>query len=161
MSRGKITHGHSLGYSPTPTYCSWIQMRQRCLNPNNPDYKYYGGRGITICETWNTFDIFLLDMGEKPKEASLDRIDNNGNYCKLNCRWATKLEQARNRRDNLYVMFRGTSTSLSELSDLCGLAPKILRSRIFDSGWSVEKAISTPIYRTRKDRILRPINKEI
>lgn len=73
-------------------------MRVRCNNPNNESFKYYGGRGITVCERWNDFWVFAADMGTRPKGNSLDRIDPNGNYEPGNCRWATVAEQNRNKR---------------------------------------------------------------
>lgn len=84
-------------YSST-TYSSWQHMRSRCNNPSDSNYHKYGGRGISICPEWDDFQVFLADMGERPKSLSLDRIDVNGNYCKSNCRWATAKEQGNNRR---------------------------------------------------------------
>jgi hypothetical protein len=73
-------------------------MHRRCYNPNHESYSYYGGRGITVCDRWHIFENFLADMGERPEGKTLDRLDNDGNYTMINCRWADKYEQARNKR---------------------------------------------------------------
>lgn len=82
----------------SPEYRSWQMMKNRCMNPNARDYAYYGGRGIKICDSWMEFDNFLSDMGRRPTSAhTLDREDPDGDYVASNCRWATKVEQSRNR----------------------------------------------------------------
>lgn len=86
-------------HTKTAEYGCWRNMRSRCNNPNHPKYRFYGGRGITIDPAWNDYLMFLHDMGPRPSlRHSVDRIDNNGNYCKSNCRWATQSQQLSNRR---------------------------------------------------------------
>lgn len=96
-----IIHGHARRKNKSTTWTIWKHMRSRCQNPKIKAYKDYGGRGIMVCERWNTFSNFLEDMGERPsKEFSLERINNDGNYEPSNCKWATATEQIRNRRKN-------------------------------------------------------------
>jgi hypothetical protein len=93
-SQRRTTHG----LTKSPTWRSWSSMKTRCNNPNYSESHSYKGRGIKICDRWDKFENFLQDMGERPKGTSLDRIDVNGNYEPSNCRWATKDEQAQNKR---------------------------------------------------------------
>lgn len=92
-------HGHNrMGNKRSPTYLSWAGMKQRCLNPNHDKWSLYGGRGITVCERWISFENFLEDMGVRPSNKTLDRKRVNEPYSKDNCRWATIIQQRRNQR---------------------------------------------------------------
>lgn len=121
----------------------WCAMKARCNNKKNIEYCNYGGRGISYNPKWNDFNAFLLDMGLPPKNTQIDRIDNNGNYYKENCRWATRKQQMRNTRHNHYLEYQGKKMMICEWAEYLGLKSVLLRVRL-GRGWSVERTLSTP-----------------
>lgn len=122
------------------TYHSWAMMIQRCTNPNNPKFRSYGGRGITVCEQWRKYSVFLSDMGDCPECMSIDRIDNNGIYEPNNCRWADKLTQANNTRSNRFITANGKTMTAAQWSRETGVSSGKIRGRLA-YGWSPEKAV--------------------
>lgn len=141
LGRRSKTHG----MTNTRVYGIWRAMLTRCENTKHPTYIHYGGRGIKVCKRWHTFENFYTDMGDRPTlKHTLDRIDNNGHYCKKNCRWATRKEQQRNRRVNHVITFRGKTQCLSAWSEELGLMTDVINKRIA-MGWPVVRAFTTPI----------------
>ena len=141
-----LSHGHANGGNGTRTYNCWRNMKARCTNQKNHKWADYGGRGITVCATWITFDGFLADMGECPPNHSIDRIDVNGNYTPDNCRWADPTQQANNQRDNTRLTLRGITKTVSEWARELGIHHTTILQRINRSGWSVEKALTEPVH---------------
>ena len=139
------------GMTSTPEYETWGRVIQRCTNPNNGKYEYYGGRGITVCEEWaNSFIAFFNDMGEKPSpEYSIERIDNEDGYHKDNCRWATFQEQSENRRDNKFITYDGITDTYSGWSRRLGFGSETVKMRIY-RGMSEKEAIETPLRTDRR-----------
>jgi hypothetical protein len=135
----------AIRHNPTPTYQSWRHIFQRCYNPKHNAYNRYGGRGIKVCDRWlESYENFLLDMGERPIGMYLDRIDNNGDYTPENCRWATPKEQARNKRNNHLLTYNGETRCLAEWAEITGIHPQTLINRI-RNGWDVPKALTVTI----------------
>ena len=128
-------------------YRSWESMVGRCHgNPNHPSWKYYGGRGIVVCDRWRySFPAFLEDMGQRPsKMHSIDRIDTNGHYEPANCRWATADVQAKNRRNVRPITANGITQTIPEWARSSGLSVQVVRGRL-KAGWSDVAAVTTPL----------------
>lgn len=145
-------HGYAKAGRISRIYQSWENMIARCTNINNHAYCHYGGRGITVCERWRKFENFLEDMDEMPEGHQIDRIDNNKGYCKSNCRWATRKQQMRNRRNNHLITFLGKTQCLIFWAEEFNINKTTLWDRICKYGWSTEKALTTPVrkYERRK-----------
>lgn len=142
----RLTHGHRKGKKNSLTYSSWCSMKKRCYDKTGEHYEYYGGRGIVVCDRWvNSFENFLEDMGERPKGLTLERNNNDGNYEPTNCKWATKEEQARNKRNNKFYTFQGVTATLSEWARRLGVGRSTLHHRKVTYGWSIEKTLTTPL----------------
>lgn len=142
------THGYASGPNKTKIYVVWRNIKRRCLSESSTFYPDYGGRGITICDRWvNSFENFLTDMGEMPSSKhTIERKDNNGNYEPGNCVWATRKEQANNRRSSVFIEFNGERKTIAQWADHVGIAMKTLHKRISD-GWEFGVAISRPVRR--------------
>lgn len=120
------------GHAGTKEFRAWTHIRQRCYNKNSDDYKNYGGRGITVCESWmKSFSNFIADMGEAPSpEHTIERINNNASYSPENCKWDTRLVQCRNRRNVRRFLYKGRALTITELAPLLGLTYIALYKRI-------------------------------
>ena len=139
---GQRTRTHGLSRK-SGTYAVWVGMRDRCFCVTDTSYHRYGGRGITVCERWSSFENFLADMGERPPGMTIDRIDNNGPYSPENCRWATNLEQSRNKRTSILITVGSETLCLSEWADRTGIDYWTLHGRI-RRGWDPVRVVTTP-----------------
>lgn len=142
--RGQSSATHRL--SRSPIYAVWNSMLGRCYREGDSNFKNYGARGIKVCERWHTFENFLADMGERPTEKhSIERKDNDGDYEPGNCKWATKKEQARNTRRTRLFSFQGRSLTTAEWAAEVGIKEATLSSRLRLYGWSLKRALTTPV----------------
>jgi hypothetical protein len=152
----RITHG----LSKNILFPVWQQIIQRCNNPNNKQYKNYGKRKIKVCWRWSNknpkgFANFLKDVGEKPSPNSqIDRINNNKGYSPKNWRWATPEQQARNTRHNHLLKYNEKEYCLAKWEEVTGIKQATIRYRI-KKGWSVKKALTTPVKQWRKKNVRR------
>ena len=126
-------------------YGTWTQMINRCENPKSKHYDRYGGRGIKVCEEWHDFWSFVKwsdSIGGRPNGYTIDRIDNDGNYCPENCRWANWETQTSNKSSNRYITYNGKTQTIQQWSIDIGLNEQTLTNRI-NRGWSIERALTT------------------
>ena len=129
------------GLCGTPEFRSWASLRQRCMNPKNEKYPNYGGRGIRVCKRWNDFAFFLADVGPQPtRRHTIHRIDNNGNYCPSNTRWATAKEQGRNKTNSRMITAQGITHCVSEWAEILGVNSGMIYHRLA-RGWKPERAV--------------------
>lgn len=132
------------GKSATPEFRIWCGMRKRCNNKNAQNYQRYGAKGITICDSWHSFQNFLRDMGLRPSDKhTIERIDNTKGYSPDNCTWATIAEQNRNTSRNRYIEFAGRRQCLSDWATELGTRNRVIAYRI--RRWGVERALTTPV----------------
>lgn len=124
-------------------YHVWRSMRKRCVNPKAKNFRYYGARGITICERWEKFENFLSDMGDRPKGTSLERIDNDGGYCPANCKWATTEEQNRNKSNKRLITLDGLTLNVSDWGRRINGNPSLVFGRL-KNGWDERRAVTVP-----------------
>ena len=145
LTKQNKTHGES----KTRLYSIWSDMKKRCQNEKHWAYKNYGGRGITVCKEWQEFLPFYewAMVNGYCENLTIDRIDNNGDYKPMNCRWVTRKIQGNNKSNNVICTYKGMEYTITQLSEKTGVPRNILYSRICTYKWNVEKAISTPIRR--------------
>ncbi len=146
LNKSRATHGRSnsrlTGYADK-TYGIWQAFRDRCKNSNRKDYKYYGGKGITYDNAWDSFEQFVLDMGNCPDGMTLDRIDSKLNYTKDNCRWATRRTQSHNSSRIRVIQLNTESKPLQEWLKIYNINRHTFYNRL-KLGWTVEAALTKP-----------------
>lgn len=138
-----ITHG----MRDSRLYQIWSTMLKRCDNPKSISYKNYGARGITVCEEWKQFEPFMewaIENGYQD-HLTIDRIDNDGNYCPDNCRWSSVKEQANNRRTCRFINYNGKTQTMKQWAEETGIRMGTLYRRLVYLNWSVEKALTAKV----------------
>lgn len=130
------------GLSNSREYQIWMGIKARCTCETNSAYKYYGAKGVKVCDAWlNSFEQFLADMGEAPEGMSIERIDVSGNYEPSNCKWATQEEQANNKTNNRFITWRGKTMTAAQWGRKVGLCSHTILRRLRD-GWSVDRTLT-------------------
>jgi len=145
LQREKTSSANRIhGKSEHRLYHIWENIRERCNCPTVKNWMDYGGRGITVCERWDNFQAFYDDMAATYKPGlSIERKDNNKGYSPENCKWATRIEQANNRRTNRLLFFNGQILNESQWSKITGLSRTLISTRL-KAGWTIQKTLGTP-----------------
>lgn len=133
------------GKSGTPLYNVWKSMRQRCNNPKSSDYRWYGQLGINVCREWDDYQVFekwALESGYQ-RGLTIDRKNENRNYCPDNCAWITIIEQQNHKRNRTIITYNGETKSLVEWAKIRNISPQILRDRMHRK-WPISKMLTTP-----------------
>ena len=141
-SCGCLRHGRSR----TAAYRVWAKMKERCSNPRHPHFHRYGGRGISVCDRWGSFELFYADMGDPPVGHQLDRRENDRGYSPDNCRWVTCQANNRNKSTNKWVTWDGQTKTVAEWSDVTGIPYMTLAARI-RNGWDLDRAMTKKVVR--------------
>lgn len=158
-NRSCVKHGGA----NTTLYRRWCSIIHRCESPCSPYYKNYGARGIKVCDEWHDFSKFKeWVIKTRPQEDyTVERIDVDGDYCPSNCTWIPLGEQARNRRTNVIIEYNGEKHILVEWCEILNLNYKLVHNRIYKLGWSFEQAISTPLDKSKRNKVERKSNGRI
>ncbi len=137
------THGQSWGENKTPEYKTWTAIIERCHNQRSKHFKKYGARGLTVCERWrDSFVDFFSDMGRRPSsDYSIERVNNERGYEPGNCKWATRIEQANNKRCTVFVIVNGENLPLAEACRRLGIPRGTIYSRVFGRGMTYQEAL--------------------
>lgn len=147
--RHKVPEHH--GMTGTSLRGVWASMIGRCRHPSHSGWKFYGARGITVCQRWqDSFLAFVEDMGPRPDGCTIERIDNDGPYSPENCRWATKHEQMRNKRNNRKITFAGKTQIAADWEKETGIPERLINQRMRVLGWTAERALTTPVAKTTR-----------
>ena len=170
-------NGKIHGMTKTKFYKKWIMMKRRCYDKKCQAYKHYGGRGIKVCDRWLKFENFRDDMYQSylehakkfgHKNTTIERKNNNGNYCKENCRWATLIEQGNNKTNSRYLVYNGKKLTITQWADIVGISENVIRFRLDKYGWNIKDALTIPLYDSLKGgnstsfkRGMTPWNKNI
>ncbi len=148
-NQNRLVHGYSKKRNMSPTYLVWTDMKRRCQNRSHPAFKWYGARGITVCERWLDFKNFVADMGDKPSGLTIDRIKNEQGYNPSNCRWASRSDQSNNQTTNHLVTANGLTLNIAQWSRKTGIPRTRIRERLVH-GWTDTEAVTITRYGRHK-----------